>query len=256
MAGRKRWIYGEATSGYLEIKLSRWRWFVDFINQRMLDYRTYVFRGHASDNWSLESTLDRALKRIPKVRRDEARRAHLDNFKLATRGRRGPHPRDYTDEDDWWALGQHHGLTTPLLDWTESPFVALYFAFWEVDTAGADHRAVWAVNQKAITAIQEFAPEYGDVRIVKPRSDENARLVSQRGMFIRCPQDLALDDASRATFAKLTGGAHLLKFRIPNKDRTDCIRFLNRMNINALTLFPDLLGASLYCNTDLLINNY
>lgn len=253
MAGKKRWIAEEVTSGYWEVKLSRWRWFADFI-QKMLDYRTYVFRGHALDNWKLESTLDRAIKRIPKERRDQARLAHLDNFRLATRGRRGPHPRDYHNEDEWWALGQHHGLSTPLLDWTESPFVALYFAFSEI-TMGEDCRAVWAISKTAVKEIQQFSPDYADVRIVEPRSDENARLVSQRGVFIRCPPDLALDDASRRTFADLKL-APLIKLRIPNKDRTDCLRFLNRMNINALTLFPDLLGASLYCNTDLLIKNY
>jgi hypothetical protein len=255
MPGTKQWTENAIKDGICECELSSWKWFAAYINQELLDYREYIFRGQSSDRWKLESTLDRSLKKIVKRRRNDVCKKHLPNFKLAVRGRRGPNPIELKDEDDWWALGQHHGLVTPLIDWTESPFVALYFAFNEVDTSGADYRVVWAFSEDSLAMIQKNE-KYNNARIVRPLSDENARLVNQRGLFIRCPYGISFESAVRDTFSGVNDLMHIIKIRIPNKERTVCLRFLNRMNINHLSLFPDLTGASTYCNTDLLIKGY
>lgn len=260
----KRWEIAETKDGIATVTLSSWRWFADWISQEMLDYKQYVFRGYASERWKLESTLDRALKRLPKAERAAAPDRHLANFKMAVRGRRGSHPPPLDTEDDWWALGQHHGLATPLLDWTEIPFVALYFAFNEIDTDGADYRAVWAIHENAVEDHNSrmkaklgtsFGPQ-SELRLVRPLSDENARLVSQRGLFVRGPYGKGIEEAVAEAFSGHSASSPLLKIRVPNKKRTVCLRTLNRMNINHLSLFPDLPGASEYCNNDLRIKDY
>ncbi len=242
------------------ITLSSWRYFFDYVNQELLDYRGYIYRGQKNEDWALESSLDRL--RVSK----RARQAHLENFMQASRGRRGTNPAKLETDNDWWALGQHNGLATPLLDWTESPFIALYFAFEQEETEAADHRAVWAVAQSSLmrksdellTAFRNQGKKGRGpiVEIVKPLSDDNARLVNQRALFTRGPDGRAIDAWISRHFAGENAVWHLVKFRIPDKERTKCLRFLNRLNISHLSLFPDLYGASKCCNFDLQIRAY
>ena len=47
-----------------------------------------------------------------------------------------------------------------------------------------------------------------------------------------------------------------IKIIIPATGIQDCLRYLKRMNINYSTLFPDLTGASQFCNNKLGISKY
>lgn len=266
MSRRARWTETPRGRRTLDITFTSWRYFFDFINQRFLDYKFYIFRGQARQAWHLESTLDRLLSQTGQPASRRARQEHLERFVLAARGRRGSNPPRIDDDNEWWALGQHHGLATPLLDWTESPFVALYFAFEDRNDSGSPFRVIYALHypdvQEKSAAISRRYRRRGArgrppiTEIVRPRSDENPRLVSQRGLFTRGPDGMTIDAWVRGNFPRRTGGAVLIRFRLPNRDRDQCLRFLNRMNINHLSLFPDLYGASRYCNYDILIGGY
>jgi hypothetical protein len=149
--GRKaRWEIEEDTpDGINVVHLLRWRYFSDYINQEMLEFKQFIWRGHASDQWPLESTLDRLLRRTDQLYDAETRKHHLNSFKYSSRGRRGTNPPILLSDNDWWALGQHHGLATPLLDWTTSPYVAAYFAFFSEALKNTPRRAVFGVSKTA-----------------------------------------------------------------------------------------------------------
>jgi hypothetical protein len=182
---------------------------------------------------------------------------HLEAFKYATRGRRGAHPSALAD-NEWWALGQHYGLATPLLDWSHSPYAAAYFAFEELGGDSTPYRVVYGLDQRAVNSKNheiEHGPSLEQGRIpvvdfVDPLSDENPRLVSQGGLFTRAPIGTPIEQWVAQAFEGSTSPV-LVRIEIPNGDRVTCLRALNRMNINHLSLFPDLIGASRSTNLKL-----
>ena len=115
-------------------------------------------------------------------------------------------PRYIFDDPNWeyrWpqrevletlALAQHHGVPIRLLDFTEDPTVAAYFAAssaWDaqrcrrISGEGRSHLAVWIVDLRFVRAINGISSRYleriGEVRV--PRAN-NSYLHAQGGFFL------------------------------------------------------------------------
>lgn len=87
------------------------------------------WRGHAKNDpsWSLLPGAFRPRQNLgfDDLRKLERRR--LNQFILRGSGRLG-HRSEPSSDFEWMMLAQHYALPTQLLDWSESPLVALYFA--------------------------------------------------------------------------------------------------------------------------------
>lgn len=269
-------VMSDKFSGRIPVtRLESWREFADLLECSFFNQpdTQFVFRGHRRADWALMPT----LARIPvnNIITSDLANMHLESFKLAVRGRlRDVALVEPGQEDELWSVGQHHGLMTPLLDWTYSPYVALFFAFQKEDSEDErdnDYRAVYVANK---TFLKEYEEET-TIRVVEPRKDHYGRLVNQAGLFTFSPYDSTIesrlvdylsgdespdDRLKRAVLetekvsptrsedeAEILAG-YICKIYIRNEERDACLRHLRRMNVHHASLFPDLLGASEYCN--------
>ncbi len=263
MANVKEWKTKSLKNGIWTVQFSSWKYFHDYITQEMLDYSEYVWRGDRCDNRPLLPSFDRSQKSRKRITIERRMAKHLKMFKSSTLGRRGLNPLKIDLENDWWSLGQHYRLNTPLLDWTNSAFVALFFAFEKKKSPQTQNRAIYAITPEdceqmsyKISKNHRGNQRADIVEFIQPQLDENSRLISQGGLFSRCTAGKPLEDWVAEHFEGHDDEGIMLKLLIPNSGRLDCLRTLNKMNINYLTLFPDLSGASRHANTVNTISKY
>ncbi|EAW25844.1 hypothetical protein ATW7_09788 [Alteromonadales bacterium TW-7] len=238
------WSHYETGPVTADIVCESWNGFLDFFHDEMTlqQNHNYVFRGHASENWKLESTLKRKMSETG-INKTEYN--VLETFKKHCLGRRGHNPSSLS-ESEWWALGQHFGLDTPLLDWSDSPYVAAFFAF-NSESTETDNVVVWLLSKNINnnSGVRELAPKQ-HLEFLTPYLDENARLINQRGLFIRTPNMECVNEWVNKLNAD--GTTHLGRILIPRSEKYLALDSLDKMNINDFTLFPDLLGSAKYAN--------
>ena len=90
------------------------------------------------------------------------------------------------------------------------------------------------------------------LKIYISQTNDNPRIHHQGGRHILTPDDISMEEWVETHISSLSGGWQkvpiLVKIKIPNDQRTEVLRSLNKMNINYLSLFPDFEGAARHCD--------
>jgi hypothetical protein len=225
-------------------------------------FREIWYRGLADYNRKMQTTLERCYPEYTSVKRYYERalaaRTTIETF-TNRRWDRIPEVNEFEDAlNKHWSglLGdflaeqpevfeyliylRHHGFPSPLLDWTASPYVALFFAFDHVPR-DTEYVAVYALLESSIRS---------------STSDENFFMV---GSYLRTHQRHYLQQANYSMCAKLKvtepgkdflfsphepamaravgNDGRLIKYKITASQRTSVLMQLDKMNINEFSLF-------------------
>lgn len=162
---------------------------------------------------------------------------------------------------DLFALAQHHGVPTRLLDWSRNPLVAAYFAAHGAATAmnsrqlGESERlGIWAFNTRAL---RWSVSENGEaLHMVDPPRHGNRNLIAQDGIFTVHvypwePTDRPLCEPLDTTLARLLQntdyGQHRTAIRLltlPARKARKLLVRLEAEGVSAARLFPGYDGVA------------
>lgn len=242
----------------IEGRLSSTAEFLDLLSQlgEKAQRQTVWFRGHCRAEYTLLPSLARSARAL------EREQLLSKRFKQNASPFRTSPPQD---EWEWLFLMQHFGIPTRLLDWTESPLVALYFAVNDSDPSHDDTDAiVWALLPEQYNfdaprlqpSVSVDIPCFGVDQILEDyRPDKialesmsnklpvaaiahrkNERIMAQLGVFTIMHRDL--------TPLEEVGERHLAKLTVPAAAKPALRAELSALRINQLTLFPELASVA------------
>ena len=194
---------------------------------------SHYWRGVSNASWCMNTSLDRFATDNQLPDRERLKAALLRNYRRYSHELGADRDADL-DESEAWALGQHWGLPTTLLDWSESPMVAAFFAL-SSSQAYADVKG----QRACVYRLVERDATPGDLSYVKPqRSANNARMRAQSGLFTETRESACLIDVLK----RLNRLDDIFAVSFPLEVRAIGLRELDLMQINDLSIYPDRAG--------------
>jgi FRG domain len=192
------------------------------------DARTVIYRGVTSAHYPLIPKIGRIVPpdSIHSVERNEQEILRL--FKERAFQYLDVPP---TNDWDWLAVGQQYGLPTRLLDWTENPLVACFFA---IIGESRDDGVIYAYQNASYISVEQHQDPFKYKKVGKfiPKHLVQ-RITTQGGLFTIHPnphEEFQSPDME--------------KIIIPSEVRMKLTDTLNKYGVNRFSLFPSLDGLA------------
>jgi hypothetical protein len=239
------------------------------LEARALSNRDFVFRGHRDESWRINTTYARHTS-TPHRSWDTYIDDMLSHF-IVNALSIGSIPFPKTDRRSRLEYGRHYGVPTPLIDFSWSPYVALFFAFNGVHfrhDASPSNGALYALNVSLLaqgwaqlvgapSAYDEFRwekanmfehgyPE-GELKFMTFPASWNQRMQRQLGCFVYDTLDHRqshlgpdfegfVESIKEATSSDGKRHPTLTKFIVPHSEAKNVFSRLELMNITATKL--------------------
>lgn len=226
--------------------------------QTITEKKAVLFRGQQNATWSLETTLERATRETYSVERYIRRATRLSNILEAYTDRKWSIPeipridqqiadkqhssRVYLPYYNFLVYLRHHGYPSPLLDWSESPYIAAYFA---MSKPSSSERVAVFVYIESTTSGKEAWNNPPRINLHGPFANTDKRHFMQQAWYTTatnwseekkrhtfCSHHAIFDNTNLPNTQDI-----LVKITIPSSERIVVLQDLYDYNINHFTLF-------------------
>lgn len=239
----------------------------------------YIYRGQSSAGWDLTSSLERVIgkewtaENVAKYE-DYSYQKFESKFHLYDTENFVP-----DSKLAWLAAMQHYGIPTRLIDFTTSPYVALYFAMETYDPRSHGDFAIYALDyteimERSLKTISDSDAQFNETRhSLHPKQDEiyasvierythkiawvteprivNKRLDRQEGTFL-----VSVDRSTKIAevlSSERYAGTDLVKLIVNRELHSGVFALLRKMNLTSKSLYGDLAGLAQSIRMEMMI---
>lgn len=216
--------------------------------------QTIWFRGQENSQWKL----------IPSIQRGDLYKKEnffTNDFYIYVKQIEDQMP-NKTDYAAWLSLMQHYGLPTRILDWSNSPLIACYFAL-EKNRADKNDSCIWVLLPRKLNEQEGFGKcaypidAYTAQQMMVSAFKSNAKIENKfKDKILAChsvgknlrmysQQSAFTVHNSKRRLEEICDSETLFKFVIPHQYKQEMYESLNILGISTKFVYPDMEHVSI-----------